>query len=411
MNWLKPLLGVFFLSLCLSIYLLVVFSYSRRTSQSLVSLGTARTSSVKTPVNTSEKTASSASLPESGLKQSSNKTEDLVEMFTGDHLIVGFNDWEKVSLLAAERKIGGIFITKKNVADLSTAQISDKVELLQNSRKINNLPPLVVATDQEGGVVSKLSPPLKLRPALTDKLSDSQVTQFASSQAEELLTVGVNVNFSPVVDVLRAEKKYQQGQTQLKQRSFSADPQEVVRISNLYSKALSEVGVVTVLKHFPGLGKVIQDTHLQEAKLDTSLKELKSSDLMPFTRHETPTSWWMLSHVVLTEVDKKTPVSFSRKVVTDFIRSDLKFEGILVTDDLSMTAVTSSIDGATVAALLSLNAGVDYLLITDEGQVQETLVFLQDAQKSKNLDTQVLSLSAARLEKVWKLLENKQSMP
>jgi beta-N-acetylhexosaminidase len=269
------------------------------------------------------------------------------------------------------------------------------------------LPPLWIATDQEGGPVSRLSPPLARLPSLADIVnarSDpseraAAVQAFASRQGRELANIGVNLNFAPVVDLNHRLVNPDDLLTRIHERAISADPHVVTDVANHYCAALWQTGVRCTLKHFPGLGRVYEDTHRESANLSVGTAELVATDWVPF-RALMPGAhaFTMLGHVRLTAIDRERPASFSRPVVAGLLRGDWNSDGILVTDDFCMAAVTDSREGIGAASVEALNAGVDLILVSyDSDQYYPVMHALLKADAEGRLRPDALGDSDRRL--------------
>src|SRR5262245_4105844 len=276
----------------------------------------------------------------------------------GRHVIVGYRDLTELHGLIERRGIGGVFLGARNVHGKTSEEVRQHVAALQDMRRQQELPPLWIATDQEGGPVARLSPPLARSPPLAEiaaahadaSARTAAVTAFASRQGRELAAIGVNLNFAPVVDVNHRVVNPNDQLTRIHERAISADPRVVTAVASDYCAALWQAGVRCTLKHFPGLGRVFEDTHRESADLATSVAELKATDWIPFRALMPKDHFTMVGHVRLTALDAERPASFSRAVVSGLLRSQWRIDGILVTDDFCMAAVTDSgIGGASVA--------------------------------------------------------------
>jgi len=328
----------------------------------------------------------------------------------GRHIIVGFHDWEEVAALVAKRAIGGIFITDHNVRRKSAADIKDKIEALQEVRRQQGQPPLIVAADQEGGNVSRLSPPLKHQATLGHMLEHVEhdddrrpiVEAYAREQAAELSRIGVTMNFGPVVDLKLDLKNRDDGETRLRQRAISADPYTVAKVAGWYCAGLAERNIMCTLKHFPGLGRVARDTHVVSGEVATSEGTLELNDWVPFRRlSRQPNVATMIGHVRLNAIDKTTPASFSRVIIGSLLRQNWEYEGLIVTDDFSMGAVTKNKMGIGRAAVESINAGADFVLVSYiEKHLDEILSALIAADAAGDLDTTAEQTSAQRIERI-----------
>lgn len=282
----------------------------------------------------------------------------------GGHFIVGYRELDEMRALAMLPTTAGIFMSNHNFQGKTKEDVKQEVDDLQNIRKDNNLPPLIVTTDQEGGLVSRATPPLPYQESLRDVPLD-QVEAYALEQASELASIGVTVNFAPVVDLDLSNTPDFDLYTHLSKRALSQDPRIVTEKALLYSKTLAQYGITPTLKHFPGLGRTNEDTHLSATRIETSIEELEATDWVPFRTISSETdSWIMLGHVYLDNIDKHSPASFSHVIVNDILRNSWGYRGTLVTDDFSMGAVYNSPDGVVNASRKALDAGVDYILLS-----------------------------------------------
>ncbi len=338
----------------------------------------------------------------------------------GQHLIVGFNTDAEIAALVERRAVGGLFIRRHNVADLSAAQISEKIETLQAIRRRQGLAPLWVATDQEGGPVARLSPPLSAQPTLREAIGDAEapevrrarVTDYARLQARGLASLGVNLNFAPVVDldwgIVNPNDRY----TKIVRRVIAADPDVVGEAAASYCAASRDQGVACTLKHFPGIGRVFEDTHRRSAALDISLSELEATDFAPFRRvlgDANSAAVLMLGHVTVTALDKADPASRSAAVVQDYVRRTWGFDGVVVTDDMCMGAIYESWAGIGRSSVRSLNAGVDLLLIAwDSAQFYPVMAAMLRAQGNGQLKADMLAASKRRLAGAITAIESKR---
>jgi beta-N-acetylhexosaminidase len=321
----------------------------------------------------------------------------------GRHFIIGFRDWGDLDPLIGRRAIAGIYVSAANVRGLDTAGIRRNVDALQEKRRGQGLPPLWVATDQEGGGVSRLTPPLSYRPFLVevvDKNADPEqrkeaVRQYAAGQGRELAAAGINLNFAPVVDINFRVMNANDRATQIYKRAISSNPEIVRDAADTYCTGLHTAGVLCTLKHFPGLGRVSGDTHLDAATLDAPVAELEKTDWVPF-RALSPHAVTMVGHAQLTAIDARNPASFSAPVIG--ILRQWAPDGLLITDDFSMGAVYWSAEGIRGASIRALNAGIDLILVSyDVDQFYPAMDALLTAKQEGTLSAGALDRSEARL--------------
>ncbi len=327
----------------------------------------------------------------------------------GRHVMTGYRDPAFVRGLIERRAIAGIFVTRRNVGERSVEAIAAEIAGFQAIRARQGLPPLWVATDQEGGGVSRLSPPLTrlpvlaetVRSAMTDAARTKAVDDYAATHGRELASVGVNLNFAPVVDLDHGVRNPGDAFSRIWERAISRDPAIVADVAGRYCDGLARHGVHCTLKDFPGLGRVFEDTHRSAGRLDASVAELEASDWIPFRQvMGRPGNFVMVAHVVLGGFHPSSVVSTSSEVVGGLVRERWHHDGPLITDDMCMGPIYFGWDGIGGAAVRSLGAGVDMLLVSWDGdQVYRVLAALIDADRGGTEFRAKLDASAARLER------------
>jgi len=326
----------------------------------------------------------------------------------GNHFIVGYRDFQRLKKLIEHRAIGGVFITARNIKHKSKADIQQEISQLQAIRQHQGLSPLWIAVDQEGGIVSRLSPPLTKLPPLSTIIAQEQpieqskdaVIKYARIHGQELSEIGVNLNFAPVVDLNKGVINPQDKLSLIYRRAISADKEVVAKVALWYCQTLEEYGVRCTIKHFPGLGRVDTDTHIDHAELDTPLSELVADDWVPFRQvMNNSQAFTMLGHAKLMAVDDQHPASFSQPVIGEMIRKNWQHDGVLITDDFCMQAVYGSKTGLEAATIEAINAGVDLVLIAfNQDLYYPAMDALLKAEKAGILDQVVLDKSSKRLE-------------
>ncbi len=299
----------------------------------------------------------------------------------GQRLIVGYRDPQMIEALVERQAIGGVFITAKNVRDHSPKEFRQWIDHLQSIQASNHLPPLWIACDQEGGPVDRLSPPLPKGPALSSFINTdghydaATINDWGHTQAQQLRSLGVNMNFSPVVDVPPPDSGSTTSNpldrlSQISTRAISADPMLVGEVAAHYSLGLRTGAVLPVAKHFPGLGKVDTDTHQFPAHLDTSLAEWQKSDALPFAMlgqlgEHAPAV--MIAHANFDAIDADTPSSVSQPVIA-LAREILGPDARLITDDINMVPTYYRKGGPGKSTQDALAAGADWVLISYMGE-------------------------------------------
>lgn len=262
--------------------------------------------------------------------------------------------------LIREQGIHNFIIFKRNVRD--RAQLRTLCQGLGTACRDHGLPPPFIAIDQEGGEVARLPPPFRQFAAARDLAeaedAERQLLEYARICARELLEVGINMNLAPVLDVCEAGPGYF-----MARRSLGSDPERVAYLGHLLISEMQGAGLSACGKHFPGLGAALLDPHLRLPTVSSAEERLRQVDLVPFQAAiAAGVAAIMTSHTIYTAFDSETPATLSRWILTDLLRRELGFEGVVITDDLEMGAIENSGLVAT-AACLSFQAGADLLLI------------------------------------------------
>jgi beta-N-acetylhexosaminidase len=252
----------------------------------------------------------------------------------------------------------GLILFKRNVEN--PAQVT---ELIRSFRAAVDRADAPVLIDQEGGRVQRLGPPNwpSFPPAahFGEIYARDPAKGIAAARlggrliAAELATLGINVDCLPVADLRRPE-----GHDVIGDRAYGPDPETVSRLGRAAAEGLLEGGVLPVLKHMPGHGRARTDTHHELPVVETPLKELERTDFEAF-RLLADLPIGMTAHVVYAAIDAKRPATVSPTVIDEVIRGRIGFDGLLLTDDLSMSALSGSLGARTSAAIA---AGCDIAL-------------------------------------------------
>jgi beta-N-acetylhexosaminidase len=322
----------------------------------------------------------------------------------GPHFMVGYSSFSEVARLAEQGLIGGVYVTRHNVRGRTVDALRAEIAALQDKRRAAGLPPLIVAADQEGGIVGHLAPPLTKVPALATLAGldpdDQQVKAeaFGRIHGRELAGLGINLNLAPVLDLKPPARRNRfDFHTLIGQRAIATDPVVVGTIASAYVRGLEASGVGATLKHFPGIGRVRTDTHHFSANLDTPVRELEATDWLPFREVLSQShSALMVGHVTLTAVDPGRPASHSKRVVEGIIREKWKYQGVVMTDDLVMGAIYQH--DVCKAVVEAINAVVDLLLVAYDGaQFYRMFECALDGSRQGKLDAAMLRASEVRL--------------
>jgi beta-N-acetylhexosaminidase len=277
----------------------------------------------------------------------------------GQRLMAGFDGKQlepPLQELIAELRLGGLILFKRNVE--SPQQIAELCRAAQRHARACGLPPLFISIDQEGGQVARLGPPFTRFPGNPAIADAADAERFARITAVELGWVGINMNMAPVLDA--APEGFD---SIMAQRVFGGDPQRVARLGAAVITAMQAGGVMAVAKHFPGIGRTRLDSHLDLPRLDEDMRSLAAYDLVPFrTAVECRVAGVMLAHILYPRLDPEWPASLSAPIARDLLRRQMGFDGVVITDDLEMGAITRHY-GFDAAIGQVLRADVDVALI------------------------------------------------
>ncbi len=214
---------------------------------------------------------------------------------------------------------------------------------------------MILSIDAEWGLGMRLedAPSYPVNGELSTYASEKLMRSYGSRVAQQCRRLGITMVLGPVVDVVP-----EGGQSIMSRRSFGADPARVARLASAYARALEEGGVISVAKHFPGHGSVPEDSHRTLPVLHKSLHLMMSQDLLPFRIYvEGGMSGIMVGHIAVPAVDPDIqPAAVSAAVITDLLRNDMKFRGLILTDALNMGGA----EGA--PAWKAVAAGADLVL-------------------------------------------------
>lgn len=280
------------------------------------------------------------------------------EAITGVDTAVQAGDGTKEALEAYP--VGGLVYFKKNFK--SEEQLK---EMISNSVSYHKYP-LFVGIEEEGGEISPLAEALQLTGKVSSMSeigadSDSEKVREAMLQVGEYLSeYGFNLNFGPVADIA------EEGSI-LKNRSFGSEAAQVANMVNASVEGMRETGITACIKYFPGMGSAKEDTSEKVVVIDRSKDELLQKELLPFVSTiQSGAEMIMVGHASYPKISgDNTPASLSREVISDLLRTELEFNGIVVTDALNKTAVTEYF-GADEAAVKALKAGADMLLMPED---------------------------------------------
>ncbi|GAB6144695.1 glycoside hydrolase family 3 N-terminal domain-containing protein [Desulfocicer niacini] len=297
------------------------------------------------------------------------ETNMTIKALAGQRLMAGFDGTDlddELKFLIHDLRVGGIILFTRNVVDSS--QVARLCKNAQTFARQCNCPPLFVAIDQEGGQVARLKRPMfrefEGTPSIT---SPEKAALFGEEMAILIKKLHLNMNLAPVMDTVpRGFKGI------MTQRVFQGSPDTVAALGMGVINALQAQGIMAVAKHFPGIGRTTLDSHLHLPVLETPEEDLMHTDLIPFKAAiNGKVSGIMLSHILYTGLDSQWPASLSVKIAGTLLRDQLGYDGIVMTDDLDMKAITYDIP---TAVQRILKARIDMFLICHSGPDIETAI-------------------------------------
>jgi len=292
---------------------------------------------------------------------------------------------------------GGFILFGRDFVDKTKEEVVLNIENYQSSSKI----PMIIGVDEEGGTVVRASS----NPLLSNERFKSpqelyeiggmkEIENDAILKSEFLLNLGINLNLAPVADVSINETDF------INPRSFGKSAEETSEYVKTVVNAMKKSGISGTLKHFPGYGNNV-DTHTGSAYDKRPYDIFLKSDFLPFIAGiETGAESILVSHNVIESMDETLPASLS-KDVHDILRDELKFTGIIMTDDLSMGAI-QELEGIQSPEVLAVQAGNDMLIVTDFTTSYNSLL---NAVKSGEISEERLDESVLRILK-WKYYMN-----
>ena len=297
-------------------------------------------------------------------------TEQLLAGMTTEHkiaqlLVAGLAGTEAGAdgtSAVADYQVGGIILFGRNVSD------SCQLTALTNQLKALNgdYIPLFLCVDEEGGRVSRMPPEITDIPCAYTYGNLSKpnlLTHLGSTLGAECAAFGLNLDFAPVMDVFSNPDN-----TVIGDRSYSSVPDTAAWAAALVAGGLRDTGIIAAGKHFPGHGDTVTDSHTELPVIDKTREEWNQTDAVPFreaVRSGIPVI--MTGHILMSSLDSENPATLSHTIVTEILREEMGFDGVICTDDLTMGAISKTY-GIGEAAVRAVAAGCDLLLICHESE-------------------------------------------
>ncbi|WP_246582648.1 beta-N-acetylhexosaminidase [Clostridium mobile] len=276
---------------------------------------------------------------------------------------------ENTMKLIRDYKVGGVILFQNNIKDSS--QLLKLTNSIKEYNRENPIP-LFISIDEEGGRVTRMPKEIKKLP------SGSKIGRTGSKDVaynvgltvgEELMSFGINMNFAPVMDINSNPANKVIGD-----RSFGDNPQTVSELGIEVMKGFQNAEVIPVLKHFPGHGDTSVDSHEDLPIINKNIEDLENFEMLPFKKGiEAGADVIMIAHILLPQLDKDNPSTLSPVIIKDILRDKFDFEGVVITDDISMKAISNKY-GVGESALKSLKAGTDIVLTCHTPDKQEEMI-------------------------------------
>jgi beta-N-acetylhexosaminidase len=320
----------------------------------------------------------------------------LIFGFWGDSLDENFQTW----LTTGE--LSNIKIFLRNVETAEQLQGLTNLIVALAAKSEYGIPPFI-ATDMEGGTVNhirfegvSLAPSAGLIGA-SDNFDNARNT--ARLIAHTLLDFGINMNFAPCADILTNPEN-----RVISTRSYGSDPQKVYKFSKIFIQEHEKLGIITTMKHFPGHGMTSFDSHLFSSSVDISKEDLVNVHILPYRKliGEGKIDGVMVSHIIYNDIDPEYPATFSPTLINNLLREELKYNGLVITDDLEMEGSRSYAKDIIDAFIFSFRAGNDLFLVAHTKKIQEELLntaaglFKDGTLSEKALDQKVLRILKAK---------------
>ncbi|WBW94730.1 beta-N-acetylhexosaminidase [Oceanirhabdus sp. W0125-5] len=328
--------------------------------------------------------------------------EEIIESMTleekvGQMIIGGFNGTkmnEELRNKILDKKLGGVILFNRNITD------REQLLTLNNElNKLNNKIGLFVSVDEEGGRVSRL-PKDKIPIPSSYKIGQlgnpDLCKDIGEVIGEELKMYGFNMDFAPVIDIWSNKQNKVIGD-----RAFGNNAEIVSKCGVSMIKGFKEKNIISVVKHFPGHGDTIMDSHKGLPVLEYGLEDLKKRELIPFIEAiNNEVDGIMVGHLMLPQVDNSGyPASLSKIFIKDLLRNKLGYNGLIITDDMEMGAIKNNF-GIKEASTKAVKAGVDILLVCHtEKSITAATQSIIEAVKNQSISLEQIEESVKRILK------------
>ena len=325
---------------------------------------------------------------------------------------------EKQKALLTKYDFGGVLLFGRNITGTEqTVRLTAEIQEAAMAGEPGI--PMFISADQEGGDITRLTTGTKTcgNMAVGATGNTAVACDNAAIMGRELYALGINNDFAPDMDV-----NSNPANPVIGVRSFSSDPALVAKLGTAYIEGLESESVISTMKHFPGHGDTDTDSHTGLPLVDRSLDELKAFELVPFAAAADTADMVMTAHIQFPQIETNTytskdsgkevylPATLSKTIITDILRGDLGYNGVVVTDDMQMDAIKVNFDPID-AAVLAINADVDILLeplyIVDDASIEAIGKYISDIASAVNdgrielsqIDDSVVRIVSLKIEK------------
>lgn len=269
-----------------------------------------------------------------------------------------------LKMLAREFDLGGVIFFARNIE--SPEQVAD---MAREAQALTQELPLWVSVDQEGGRVARLKAPFTVWPPMATlgrSGDEALVARFARALAAELTAVGISLDYTPVLDILTNPDNPVIGD-----RALSTTAADVARLGRVIIRTLQENGIAACGKHFPGHGDTSTDSHFELPLIEHPPDRIDRVELVPFRAAiEAGVASIMTAHILIPALDADRPATLSRRLVTDMLKDELGYDGLVLSDDLEMKAIGARY-GMEEATVMAIASGCDAVLMCGEEQEKQ----------------------------------------
>ncbi|GHH98685.1 beta-N-acetylhexosaminidase [Neobacillus kokaensis] len=280
----------------------------------------------------------------------------------GQMLMFGLEDTQvndETRKLIEDYHVGGVILFKKNIS--GAQQLLDLNNKIKEINSGLNDTPIFIAVDEEGGLVSRMPPEIINLPDskdIGDANNAALAHQVGKAIGERVSAFGFNMTMAPVLDINSNPANQVIGE-----RAFGDNKEIVSKMGIEEMKGIQSKNIIPVVKHFPGHGDTDVDSHLGLPIVNHGKERLRQFELVPFQRaFDQQADMTMVAHILLPEIDRDYPASLSKNVITNILREELNFDGVVITDDMTMGAITENYDIGE-ASIRAVQSGNDIVLV------------------------------------------------